>query len=482
MKTSKILLWALGVVVIIGLIVAGAYLFKENGAENDLKNGGDNENADQVDISDWSTYRNEEYGFSLRYPGNWEVFEGDDDPVAVRFNIYDPITGEGLPPYDHHSQDVAHVSVFPQGVPTEGISGDSTSSNVSFGVEVRNDHDYLLADGSRFATQANFPSRPSSWNDSGFIFANTPVENLEVECLREGEKIPENECNPLMGDGLIRYGEIDEEMRTIQKAILESFDFIEIKDGGEENKDKEDLVRVSAPQDNAIISSPVTISGEAQGSWYFEATFPIRIEDANGNILASHYVTAQDEWMTEDFVEFEGEVSFDTPATDTGFLVLERANPSGLPENDDEVRIRVRFNSEDNEEERSISLYYYDPSLDEDEDGNIICSEQGLVAVEREIPLTQTPIQDAISLLLEGNIAEEEKDQGITTEYPLEGFSLEGASLNNGVLTLEFNDPENKTSGGSCRSGILWAQIKKTAEQFDDVEEVRFQPEELFQP
>jgi hypothetical protein len=50
------------------------------------------------------------------------------------------------------------------------------------------------------------------------------------------------------------------------------------------------------------------------------------------------------------------------------------------------------------------------------------------------------------------------------------------------VLTLEFNDPENKTSGGSCRSGILWAQIKKTAEQFDDVEEVRFQPEELFQP
>ena len=102
--------------------------------------------------------------------------------------------------------------------------------------------------------------------------------------------------------------------------------------------------------------------------------------------------------------------------------------------------------------------------------------------MERTIPLSKTPIQDAIRLLLKGELTEEEKARGIETEYPLAGLSLEGAALKDGVLTLEFFDPQNKTSGGSCRAGILWFQIEETAKQFPEVREVRFLPEELFQP
>src|SRR4030042_2528936 len=108
--------------------------------------------------------------------------------------------------------------------------------------------------------------------------------------------------------------------------------------------------------------------------------------------------------------------------------------------------------------------------------GNILCSRQGLVAVERQIPVTTTPIQNAIKLLIAGQLTAAEKAQGITTEYPLEGFSLKGASLNNGVLTLEFQDSNNKTGGGSCRVGILWFQIEATAKQFPGVQSVRFLP------
>lgn len=111
-----------------------------------------------------------------------------------------------------------------------------------------------------------------------------------------------------------------------------------------------------------------------------------------------------------------------------------------------------------------------------------MCSRQGLMAVEREIPITNTPIQDTIRLLILGNLTEEEKAQGITTEYPLEGFSLAAASLNNGVLTLTFDDPSNRTSGGSCRAGILWFQIEATAKQFPEVQQAKFQPEYIFQP
>ncbi|MDP3763729.1 MAG: GerMN domain-containing protein, partial [bacterium] len=133
-------------------------------------------------------------------------------------------------------------------------------------------------------------------------------------------------------------------------------------------------------------------------------------------------------------------------------------------------------------ETRTINLYYYNSDLDKDESGNIACSRKGLAPVERKIPITQTPIQNTIKLLLLGELTEEERAQGIDTEYPLEGLSLKGALLKDGILTLEFDDAKNKTVGGSCRVGILWFQIEATAKQFPEVRQVRFLPEEIFQP
>ncbi len=80
--------------------------------------------------------------------------------------------------------------------------------------------------------------------------------------------------------------------------------------------------------------------------------------------------------------------------------------------------------------QQTVSLYYYNSKLDQDESGNIMCSRQGLVKVQRIVPLTQTPVQDAVKLLLKGELTAEERVSGITTEYPLEGFSLTGVVNN----------------------------------------------------
>jgi hypothetical protein len=133
-------------------------------------------------------------------------------------------------------------------------------------------------------------------------------------------------------------------------------------------------------------------------------------------------------------------------------------------------------------ERQQIKLYYYNPKLDTDASGNVACSKNGLVPVERTISKTITPIQDTIKLLLQGEISSDEKAQGITSEFPLLEVSLTGANLKDGVLTLSFNDPQNKTSGGSCRAGILWSQVEATAKQFPEVKSVKFIPESLFQP
>ena len=246
-------------------------------------------------------------------------------------------------------------------------------------------------------------------------------------------------------------------------------------------EDKSNLIRVYNPKLNQEVSSPLTITGEARGTWYFEATFPVKLLDRNGNILVQSFAQAQGEWMTEDFVPFTAQITFSVSETQNGTLVLEKDNPSGLPENADELRIPVILKKTEGTF-RTVKLYYYNPQLDKDTSGNILCSKQGLVVVERQIPVTQTPIQDTTRLLIAGQLTETEKAQGITTEYPLEGFSLKGASLSNGVLTLEFQDPNNKTGSGSCRVGILWFQVEATAKQFPEVESVRFIPEELFQP
>jgi len=133
---------------------------------------------------------------------------------------------------------------------------------------------------------------------------------------------------------------------------------------------------------------------------------------------------------------------------------------------------------------QKILLYYYNPEKDKDEAGNIKCSKDGLVSIERLIPVSQTPIKDTIELLLKGkeNLTKEEVAQGITTEYPLDGFRLKSANLKeNGTLILEFEDSFYKTLGGSCRVGILWFQIEETAKQFPQVKKVQFMPEALFQ-
>lgn len=102
-------------------------------------------------------------------------------------------------------------------------------------------------------------------------------------------------------------------------------------------------IQVSSPHADAVIQSPLTVSGQARGTWYFEASFPVRLLDGNGNEIAVVPAQAQSDWMTEDFVPFLATLTFTAPATPTGTLVLEKDNPSGLPENAAEVRIPVRF-------------------------------------------------------------------------------------------------------------------------------------------
>lgn len=105
------------------------------------------------------------------------------------------------------------------------------------------------------------------------------------------------------------------------------------------------LLILEYPQQDQVIGSPLRIEGKARGNWFFEATFPVVLTNWDGLIIAEGFATAQGEWMTEDFVPFTAELTFisDTTVSDRGSLILQKSNPSGLPENDDAYEITVFF-------------------------------------------------------------------------------------------------------------------------------------------
>ena len=131
-----------------------------------------------------------------------------------------------------------------------------------------------------------------------------------------------------------------------------------------------DKIRIASPRPNHYLVSPVTITGEARGIWFFEATAPVKLIDEAGNVVAQGYITAnptsptattgqppqagklknpgsiasesaEATWMTTEFVPFTGELTFTAPATPKATLVLEKDNPSGLPENAENLSIPV---------------------------------------------------------------------------------------------------------------------------------------------
>ncbi len=104
-----------------------------------------------------------------------------------------------------------------------------------------------------------------------------------------------------------------------------------------------DLIRLTEPSTGDTVTSPLTVSGTARGTWYFEASFPVSLLDANGKELVSVPAQAQDDWMTTEFVPFSVTLTFTKPTTTTGILILRKDNPSGLPEKEDFIQIPVKF-------------------------------------------------------------------------------------------------------------------------------------------
>ncbi len=107
-------------------------------------------------------------------------------------------------------------------------------------------------------------------------------------------------------------------------------------------------IKITSPKKGATVMSPLTLTGEARGNWFFEASAPVYLEDLNGKKLAQGHIEAVGDWMTTNFVPFKGTLTWTSTSTGTttqARVVFMNDNPSGLPSLQKRVEVPVTLSN-----------------------------------------------------------------------------------------------------------------------------------------
>lgn len=238
---------------------------------------------------------------------------------------------------------------------------------------------------------------------------------------------------------------------------------VDNQSGDQTAKPSGDIV-IESPQDGGNVSSPLNVWGKARGSWYFEASFPIKLVDEDGSVIAAVAAEAQSDWMTNDFVPFKATLRFVPPASGKMFLVLEKDNPSGLPENAASTSITVYSRIQDSSETMTVKAFFNNNKLDPE----ISCNK--VFSVERTVAKTTAVARAALEELLKGP-SESEKANGYSTSIN-SGVKIQKLTIENNVAKVDFDQTIQEQVGGSCRVSAIRSQITETLKQFSSVKDV----------
>lgn len=290
-------------------------------------------------------YTNSKWQFSVKYPEGYRVFEAEIAGVPV-VNIYSASNSYNPPLGIHEKADKAYLAVLPQGLGVDGPSGkrkklSETEEDYFPELQLNKDQSiaYFLESGEPWAFFLNFQEQPKNWSEYAGVFVHFKIENFESICLdKNGNKVSMEDCAPPGDEHIILKGDIEKDSRDKLMQIVKSFSF-KVSDTIKTT----DRIKVEKPLPNMDVTSPLTIKGQALGTWFFEGSAPVQLVDKDGNELASKNIQVQGNWMTEDFVDFSGTMEFEAPDDERGYLVFWKANPSGKVEKQESYRLPVIF-------------------------------------------------------------------------------------------------------------------------------------------
>lgn len=225
-----------------------------------------------------------------------------------------------------------------------------------------------------------------------------------------------------------------------------------------------EVLQIYTPLSGQAVLSPLKVYGLAPAPWFFEASFPIKIVDDNGKVLAQAPTQAQGEWMKPGLIPFVAYLNFESPLDiKIGKLIFSADNPSGLPEYDRSVSMPVKFYP--TADTTLVKVFFSNEKM------NFNIQDCSLVfPVERLIDKTPAVGQKALELLLTGPYANE-KAAGFTTVIN-SGTRLNSLKIVDGVAYADFDKTLGDKVGGSCLVTMIRAEITKTLMQFPTVKSV----------
>ncbi len=212
--------------IIIVLILTLVILYINFANDNDNVSGIVEQDIEQID---WRVYTNDKYGFELKFPVNWQMFEDftTDSPII---NIY-PKTFNSNPPYTHFDN-ITNVSIFPKGIPTTGIIGeqsvgmnDETITNY-LNEDASSIINFNLSNQSVWSRSISFNEAPATWEPYGFMWVRYDTSDYEEKCYREDKEIGIYECDIFQGDNIVRSGTRSNNNIDLINQIVASFRFI----------------------------------------------------------------------------------------------------------------------------------------------------------------------------------------------------------------------------------------------------------------
>jgi hypothetical protein len=228
---------------------------------------------------------------------------------------------------------------------------------------------------------------------------------------------------------------------------------------------------VNQPLSNAVVSSPLAITGRAR---VFEANVLFRLKDATEQIIASGLTTA--EAAAPDWGFYSGVLEFNPPISEAGWLeVYIESAQDGSEQN--LIRLPVIF-----KDFRVSTVTIYFPNSQRDPDF-LDCSV--VYPVSREIPYTSQLAAATLGTLLLGPSGSEQAE-GFFTSIPVDDVLIQQLFISDGVVHADFNQALQAGVGGSCRVISIRSQIAETLKPFSDTDQVVIsingETEEILQP
>lgn len=224
-------------------------------------------------------------------------------------------------------------------------------------------------------------------------------------------------------------------------------------------------IQVFLPKLNGEISSPLEIIGTVNGSGWvgFDGQVgTVKLLNSEDEELATGILQATTEW-TQLPINFKTTLNFISLNMDTGTLVFNNENPSGLPENNREFILPIKI-AKTVEGTIQVKLYFNNNEMDPE------YSCQKVFPVDRGVSETKAVARAAVEELLKGPTRQEILDGFFTSINP--NVKIQKLTIENTVAKVDFDEQLEYRVGGSCRVSAIRNQLTQTLLQFKTIQSV----------